>query len=337
MDLFQISSFGFRIFALRPFSWFHRCARESPKAGPTDKPSKRWHERTSVTLCVAAALVTLGFGFIHVITGVTSPYELPFDIVPKSRFGYRETWVRAQRIQVLPYVVATRKYPRGVEALQRAGYLPSGPEFEARVMAEQRESTQRWQAEFEAALGRSERPWQDQMQAQGPTSPPDPQDARACNLRGVALARQGEYQAALAEFTRAIRRDPTCVDAFCNRALVYAALGNLGPAASDLAKVVEIRPTCVEAYVRQARLHAAIHEHDKAIADLTKAIEIDPQCAEAYFQRSLVHYARGTYEEALDDVRQVQSLRLPVPSGLLEALRAASEPHQVETLRSTSR
>lgn len=290
-----------------------------------------------MTLCVAAALVALGFGFIHVITGVTSPYELPFDIVPKNRFGYRETWVRAQRIQILPYAVATRKYPRGVEALQRAGYLPSGPEFEARVMAEQRENTQQWQAEFDVALGRSERRWQDQLQAQEQTPPPDPEDARAYNLRGVAFARLGEHQAAIAEFTRALRRDPTCVDAFCNRALVYAAIGNLGPAASDLAKVVEIRPTYVEAYVRQARLHAAINEHDEAVADLTKALEIDPQCAEAYFQRCLVHYARGAYEEALDDARKVESLHLPVPSGLLEALRAASGPHQVETLRSTSR
>ncbi len=289
-----------------------------------------------MTLCVAAALIVIGFGFIHVITGVVSPYELPFDIVLKSRFGYRETWVRARRIQVLPYVVATRRYPRGVQALQRAGYLPSGPEFEARVMAEQRENTQRWQAEFDAALGRAERRWQDQLQAEGQTPPPDPEDACAYNLRGVACARQGEYPAALAEFTRAIRKDPTCVDAFCNRALVYAALGNLGPAAADLAKVVEIRPTYVEAYVRQARLHAGINEYDEAVADLTRAIEIDSQCAEAYFQRSLVHYARGAYEEALSDARRIQGLHLPVPSGLLETLQAAPRPDQVQALRSDS-
>jgi len=311
-----------------------RGARRPDRAG---KLRRRWYERTSVTLCVAAALIVIGFGFIHVITGVVSPYELPLDIVLKNRFGYRETWVRAQRIQVLPYAVATRKYPRGVKALQRAGYLPSGIEFEARVMAEQRENTQRWQAEFDVALGRSERRWQDQLQAPEQTPPPDPEDARAYNLRGVAFARQGDCQAAIAEFTRAVRRDPTCVDAFCNRALVYAALGNLGPAASDLAKVVEIRPTYVEAYVRQARLHAAINEHDEAISDLTRAIQIDPQYAEAYFQRSLVHYARGAYEEALDDARQIQSLHLPVPSGLLEALQAASGPDQVEALRSDSR
>jgi tetratricopeptide (TPR) repeat protein len=311
--------------------------RGAHSRGRARKSRKKWYERTSVTLCVAAALVVTGVGFIHVITGVTSPYELPFDVVLKGRFGYRETWVRAERIQILPYVAAARRYPRGVQALQRAGYLPSGPEFGARIMAEQRENMQRWQAEFDAALGRSECPWQDRLQAQGPTPPPDPQDARACNLRGVTLARQGEYQAALAEFTRAIRRDPTCVDAFCNRALVYAALGNLGPAADDLARVVEIRPTHIDAYIRQARLHAAINEHKEAIADLTKALEIDPECAEAYFQRSLVHYARGDYEAALADVHRIQSLHLPVPAGLLEALQATGRPGRAEALRSAWR
>ena len=240
-----------------------------------------------MTLCVAAALVAGGFGFIHVITGVTSPYELPFDILRKDRFGYRETWVPARRIQAFPYVAATHKYPRGVKALQRAGYLPSGLEFEAQVLADQREDTRRWQAEFEATLGRAQHRWQDQLQAQGQASAGDPEEARAYNLRGVTFARQGECQAAIAEFTRVIRRDPTCVDAFYNRALVYTAIGNLGPAASDLAKVVEIRPTYVEGYLRQARLHAAINEHDQAILDLTRAIEIDPECADAYFQRCL--------------------------------------------------
>ena len=54
------------------------------------KKQKKWHERTSVTLCVAAGLVIVGFGFIHVITGVVSPYDLPFDVVLKESFGYRE-------------------------------------------------------------------------------------------------------------------------------------------------------------------------------------------------------------------------------------------------------
>ncbi len=305
--------------------------------GRSGKPRKRWYERTSVTLCVAAALVAIGLGFIHVITGVTSAYELPFDVVLKDGFGYRETLVNAKRIQALPYAATTRKYPLGVRVLQKAGYMPGGLEFEARMMAQQREDTRQWLTEFEQAAGQPGLRWQDQLRGADQVPPGDPEDARACHHRGVALARRGEYQSALAELTRAIRRDPTYADAFHNRALVYRALGNLGSAASDFGKVVEIRPGFVEGYVYKGCLHAEMNAHDQAIADFTQALALDPQCAQAYFRRSLAYYAKGDYDKAWDDVRQIRSLHLPVPAGFLQTLRAASEADREETPASASR
>jgi tetratricopeptide (TPR) repeat protein len=305
--------------------------------GGKDKPRKKWHERTSVTLSVAAALVVVGLGFIHIITGVTSPYELPFDVVRKDRFGYGETLVNAKRIRALPYMAATRRYPLGVRVLQKAGYMPGGLEFEAHMMARQREDTRQWLTEFEDALGRPELRWQDQLRGGDQAPGGDPEDARPCNQRGVVFARRGEYQAALAELTRAIRRDPTYADAFHNRALVYTALGNLGSAASDFGKVVEIRPDFVEGCIHQGRLHAAMNAHDQAIADFTRAIAIDPQCAPAYFRRSLACYAKGEYDKAWADVGKIRSLRLPVPDGFLQALRAASGADSEDALSSASR
>jgi len=290
-----------------------------------------------VTLCVAAGLVVIGLGFIHVVTGVTSSYQLPFDIIRRDSFGYREAVVNARKIQALPYAAAVHKYPLGVRALQKGGYMPSGLEFEARMATEQRESVQQWQAEFEETLGQPQPCWQDQLRDGGQVPPADPQDARAYNRRGVALARQGEYQAALAEFTRAIRRDPAYADAFYNRALVCLAIGNLGPAASDFGKVVEIRPDFVEGYLSRAHLQAATNEHDQAIASLAKAIEIDPRCTKAYFRRSLAHYTRGAYDKAWSDVRKLQGLGSPVPSGFIEALRAASGGSELETPASAPR
>lgn len=309
-----------------------RCPHCGARAkGHRGTRPKKWHERTSVTLCVAAGLVVVGLGFIHVIIGVTSSYQLPFDIVLKDSFGYRETLVDAGRIQALPYAAATHKYPLGVKALQKGGYMPAGLAFEAKMATEQREDMQRWQAQFEETLGSPEPRWQDQLRQGGQAPPGDAEDAQACNHRGVALARQGEYQAALAEFTRAIRRDPTCADAFYNRALVRLAIGNLGPAASDFGKVVEIRPDFVEGYMRRARLHAAMNEHDEAILHLTKAVEIDPRCTKAYFQRSLVYFRKGEYSRAWDDVRKIQGFGSQVPSGFIEALRAASGSNRLDT------
>jgi len=313
-----------------------KCRRQIPDAAEKcpscgahaksrhDTRPNKWYERTSVTLCVAAGLVVVGLGFIHVVIGVTSSYELPFDILLKDSFGYRETLVNAGRIQGLPYAAALHKYPLGVRVLQKRGYMPGGLGFEAKMATDQREDMQRWQAQFEETLGQPQSRWQDQLRQGEQVPSQEAQDAHACNHRGVALARQGEYQAALAEFTRAIRRDPTYADAFYNRALVCLAIGNLGAAVSDFGNVVEIRPDFVEGYIRRARLLTAIGEHEQAVSNLTKAVEIDPRCVNAYFQRSLVHYTNGEYNKAWNDVREIQDLGTQVPSGFIEAIRAAS-------------
>jgi len=290
---------------------------------------KRWYQRTSVTLCVAAALAVVGLGFVHVVVGVTNSYGLPFDIVLRESFGYREAIVDAGRIESLPYAAARFKYPLSVAALHKGGYIDGGPAFEARVAAWQRECVGRWQTQFESLLGRPAVCRQDHLQGQEPIPSSDPESSQACNQRGIAFARNGEHQAALAEFTRAIRRDPTCADAFNNRALVSIEIGNLGQAASDLGTVVEIKPGFVEGRIRRGRFYLAMNEPDKAIEEFTRAVEIDPRCAEALFHRSLVYFVQGDYDNALADVRDVENLGLSVPAEFLRALRGQSQTGRV--------
>ncbi|MEN6424583.1 MAG: tetratricopeptide repeat protein [Phycisphaerales bacterium] len=296
------------------------AGRERGGEGHNVRRRKRWYEKTSVTLCVAAALAAVGLGFIHVIVGVTSSYGLPFDLALRESFGYHEMVIDPERIQALPYSAAKLKYPLSLEVLQRTGYLPDGPGFEARMMARQQENISQWQRQFEATLGQPRASWQDQLRGTGQVSA-DPEDAEACNQRGVVCARQGEYQAAIAEFTRAIRRDPTCADAFYNRALVSIEIGSIGQGASDLGTVLSIRPGFVEGHVHRGRLYVAMNEPDKALADFTRAIELDPKCVEALFHRSLVHYIRGDAQTALDDVHRIEGLGMALPAGLLRALR----------------
>jgi tetratricopeptide (TPR) repeat protein len=302
-----------------------RCPRcDAHIKGHQGKPPRKWYERTSVTLCVAGALVIIAFGFIHVITGVESPYDLPFDIILKESFGYRETLVDAKRIKALPYIAAKIKYPLGCEALQRKGYMSAGPVFEMRMIDGLRENMRQWLAEFENTRGQPERRWQDQLQGDMEVPQTSPQDGQAHNARGIAFARKSQYEAAISEFTRALRRAPACAEAFYNRGLVYVAIGNLGRAIADFSKVVEIKPRSIEGYMNRGCLHVAMSQYDQAISDFTKVIEIAPQCAEAHFRRSLVFHAKGEYDEAWQDVHKVRNLGLPVPSGFLKALRGAS-------------
>ncbi len=306
----------------------------APLKGAAGKKQVRWYDRTSVTLCVAAGLGVIALGAIHIVTGIVSPYGLPFDVVRKEAFGYRETFVSAKKISALPYGLARRKYPLGCEVLQRGDYLSFGSAFETRTQRHPQGDVSQWQAEFEQALNRqpSGDPWADPAQAAGleqqrtkaPIIETDPQGPAACNSRGIASAKGAQYENAIAEFTRAVNRDPTFADAYYNRSLVYAALGQMGQAVADLTTVLQIKPEFAQAYRNRGIIQATLGQHDQAISDFTKVLELDPADNETYMRRSLVAYAKGDYEKAWADVREMQSMGLPVPPGFIESLRAAS-------------
>ena len=295
----------------------------APLKGNANK-KKKWHERTSVTLCIAAGLIIVGFGFIHVITGVVSPYDLPFDIVLKESFGYRETFINAEKIIALPYTAAKKKYPISFQALQSRHYIESGRIFERRMSRQFRENMKTWQEEFERAINKPELQWQDKLLGQSSDIGMDYEDPNACNNRGIAYSREGQYEAAITQFTRAFRRNPVFAEAYYNRGLVDLEIGQLGQAISDFTKAVEIKPELIEGYSIRGDIYAAMNRYEQAISDFTKVIEHDPDSAETYFRRTLACYANGKYERAWQDVYKIQSLGLPVPTGFLTLLRAAS-------------
>lgn len=297
----------------------------APVKNAAKKKPKKWHERTSVTLCVAAGLIVAGFGFIHVITGVVSPYSLPFDIVLKESFGYRETFINARKIISLPYEAARLKYPLGCEALQRRNYIESGSVFEMRMSRQLREKIKAWQTEFERALNRPRQRWQDKLLGHPSSIQTDPEDANACNNQGITLAKEGYYEAAIARFTRALQRSPVFAEAYYNRGLVDLAIGQLGQAISDLTKALEIKPGFTQARTARAPVYFELGRYEDAILDFTRIVENNPEAVEVYFSRSLAAYMSGDYAGAWHDVHKIQSLDSHVPSGFLALLRAASE------------
>lgn len=299
------------------------CGRPIERA-KTNKP-KKWHEKTSVTLCIAAGLALVGLGFIHIITGVVSPFfELPVDFALKESFGYRETFVNAEKIKAIPYPAAKIRYPRSCFALQQRGYMESGRVFEAREANRLKHDMKRWQAEFESSLGKPKQRWQDRLLGRIDVDGIDPEDARVYNNRGVASAVEGQYETAIANFTRASQRNPAYAEAYFNRAFVYVAIGQLGRAISDFGKTVEIMPKFVPGYVERGLIHTTLDQHDQAIEDFTKAIEIDPARFEIHLRRSLAFCTVGEYDRAWKDVRKIRSLELKIPTGYLVYLRAAS-------------
>ena len=61
----------------------------------------------------------------------------------------------------------------------------------------------------------------------------DPEYARAYNNRGFAYDNFGEYDKAIADYTRAISIDPYYTTAYYNRGFAYRSTGEKGKAEAD--------------------------------------------------------------------------------------------------------
>ena len=100
---------------------------------------------------------------------------------------------------------------------------------------------------------------------------------------------QGQFDEAIAAYTRAIELDPESVTAYSNRGEAYYSTG----------------------------------EYEEAIADYTKAIERAPEFWLAYYHRGLAYESKGEYEKAASDYEKV--IEMAADPGFVEDARQALE------------
>jgi peptidoglycan hydrolase-like protein with peptidoglycan-binding domain len=89
----------------------------------------------------------------------------------------------------------------------------------------------------------------------------------ALDVRGLAFFQEGAYDAAIATYSRIIRRRPKNANAFFNRGLAYKNIGFV----------------------------------DRALADYDAAIRLDPWHQKAHLDRGNIRYEKGLYREAIRD------------------------------------
>ena len=104
-------------------------------------------------------------------------------------------------------------------------------------------------------------------------------DATAAELhleRGVARERAGDDDAAEADYTAAIERDPALARAWNNRAAVRARGGRLPDALADWDRCLALDPDAVQALLNRALARQETGDFDGALADAAAAGDLAP-------------------------------------------------------------
>ena len=126
--------------------------------------------------------------------------------------------------------------------------------------------------------------------------------ADAYSNRGLAKFRDGQPDAALADYTKAIETDKDFAAAYFNRADTYLAQGKAQNALADL---LAIQKTYQDSTFYQTRLgeaYTGLNNIPMAQAAFDKALLLDPNNVEALTNRAALAFAQKQYDAARADI-----------------------------------
>lgn len=125
-----------------------------------------------------------------------------------------------------------------------------------------------------------------------------PGKTRPYNNRGVVYSDQGEYDKAIADFSRAIGLDRDCADGYYNRGVVYQRGKEYRKAVRDYTQAIRINPKYLKAYINRGQIYSLNEDYEKAIFDFRRAIEISPFETAAYSHLAYLYFTLGKKEKA---------------------------------------
>ena len=110
---------------------------------------------------------------------------------------------------------------------------------------------------------------------------------------GNTMLEDGENEAAIALFTKALEMDPQSSSAYNARGVAYLRMWRSGSALEDFDKAIELAPRSAKFYANRSLALSDKEEYSRAITDITKAIELEPKSAKWYRDRGQIHFNMG--------------------------------------------
>ena len=121
--------------------------------------------------------------------------------------------------------------------------------------------------------------------------------------RGVAFYNNGQYLAAIEEFSTAVREAPNSATAYNNRAIARVRTGDVTAALEDYTRAIALAPNDAELYFNRGNAFIAAGHYRHAFADFNRAVQISPTYSRAWFNRGTAYSLLGRPDAALQDWR----------------------------------
>lgn len=125
---------------------------------------------------------------------------------------------------------------------------------------------------------------------------------------GQTRVKQGEYEAAIADFSKAIELDPKNPLAFAARGNARVNTGAVDEAIADFTQAIVFDPTRRVPYINRAVARIDKGDLDGAVVDYSKALSLDPKNALVYRNLGCVKQLKGDFQGAKADFQQAIAL-----------------------------
>lgn len=150
-------------------------------------------------------------------------------------------------------------------------------------------------------------------------------------LVGNNHQRLKDYQAALVDFTEAIKVSKEPAPYYAARSWVYNDMLDNANRLADMEKAAELEPNNAEYQFYAGKYKQAVSEEKfkTAIDNYNKAIELRPEYRDAYIERAAYHMTFSDFKAALKDLEKAEQLGADV-SHLVEAAKYELEMQEEE-------
>jgi len=125
---------------------------------------------------------------------------------------------------------------------------------------------------------------------------------------GKDFAASGNYEDAIAQFTKLIEENPEYTDAYVARAEAYEEIGNKTEAASDYKRATTFESKDKSIFYNAGRLYYELEQYDEAIPMLSKVTSLDKKHVDAYRLKMEAYVALGQYDDALEESNELLKL-----------------------------